>query len=400
MKVLFLIGFSLVCSWFSVGEAAENEERRKYLELRDINYDFAQKYREYLELRASGNHRESRKAAKAFKKRLNSYLLRVPSSEALQDPNGYYSSPKRFGFNPLLWKPINDLYSSKSFVTSGGNPGAFTAIDETSVAPIPVDPAPSGSSPVASEPDSIQDINAQGLRINTANPLSDSSPLSATPNTASYAGLDAEEGAAPMQEIASADELDLPADPAERFPRAVRRYTRGTGILADGLDTLETMLQNTHTLIASGSPDLQTLAEHRRKIEEGMGKLQHIDSILSRFRRRLGVAAKSNELDSSDLREPTRIHSELHRELLLHVEAFENMLEKLGNPYDHMTDEAINHSFMGAAEALQNSTLHRLPSSTIPISRPRLRSGVPRIGEPSAQTIEAGTGQSAEQGSQ
>jgi hypothetical protein len=378
-SVLWMV--SCFCFSFPLGsscEAAENEKRREYLELRDINYDFAQKYREYLEHRASRNHKKSREAAKAFKKRLNSYLLRLPSTQALQDPNGYYSSPLRFGFNPLLWKPINNLYSSKPFLVSDGSPGAFTEVNQGSAHPIDFDSNPELPQESDSSPDKIKSFSDRGLGLDLSNPLNEA-PTDSSPSAFS----DQEEN--PLSSIASADELDLPADPASRFPRAIHRYSRGTEILGDGLTTLEHWLEKTQGLIATGNPDLKTLQAHRLKIEEGLQKLQHIDGILSRFNHRLSKLAEANDLDTTDLREPTRIHSELHRELLENVAAFEDLIKLLGNPYDHVPDDRIEQSFDGAAQSLANPTLSPNPNLMIlPASRLQIQPGQiqPRQAQP------------------
>ena len=106
-----------------------NELRVEYLELRDINYDFAQKYREYLESKRKENNQNSSMKALEYKKSFNSYLLKLPETAVVHNPNGYYSSDEKFGYNPLLWKPINDNYKNKKFLLEDDGNRIFVGVD-------------------------------------------------------------------------------------------------------------------------------------------------------------------------------------------------------------------------------------------------------------------------------
>ena len=99
----------------------EEDERHRYLLLRQMNYDFAINYEEHLEHASKNQFFESEVKSLQFKKRYNDYLLSLPTSESLFDPNGYFSQEDRLGYNPLKRQKVNDIYGASKYIEKSIN---------------------------------------------------------------------------------------------------------------------------------------------------------------------------------------------------------------------------------------------------------------------------------------
>ncbi|MEE2924326.1 MAG: hypothetical protein VX619_06040 [bacterium] len=128
--------------------SAEEDERHRYLLLRQMNYDFAINYEEHLEHASKNQFFESEVKSLQFKKRYNDYLLSLPTSESLFDPNGYFSQEDRLGYNPLKRQKVNDIYGASKYIEKSINkPEIFLEVDDKTPQRMNVNPDKTSSLP-------------------------------------------------------------------------------------------------------------------------------------------------------------------------------------------------------------------------------------------------------------
>lgn len=122
------------------------ELQMQYLELRDVNYDFVENYRQYIQQRENGTL--NRQKSIEFKQKHRQFLVRLPevrnsfgmtfesdtilpvdasTIDPLNNTNAWFH--KKFGINPLERASINQFFSDKPFVTNNPNGQVFTSLD-------------------------------------------------------------------------------------------------------------------------------------------------------------------------------------------------------------------------------------------------------------------------------
>ncbi len=124
------------------------DERHRYLFLRQINYDFASKYEEHLDHANKDEHFDSAVKSLQFKKHYNNYLLNLPTPDSLYDPNGHFSGDDRFGFNPLTRQQLNNIYGAKKYIEKESTPSqTFLETEDTSPQKLNINLSKSPSTP-------------------------------------------------------------------------------------------------------------------------------------------------------------------------------------------------------------------------------------------------------------
>lgn len=338
--------------------AAQSEElKTEYLELRDLNYRFVQKYKEYLRLREMGDLKGSIKAEREFRKQWKNYLIRLPSSAALDDPNGYYASPERFGFNPLLWKPINNIYKNQPFVTQQGNPKIFTDVLSQDPLPMTVDPPASRSSghdfPSLPEFDenefdsilTVYDTELPSLPAPKANLQGGPQGFSASP-----AGM----SPGPRSLIKSSPP---PANIQERLDHASERYGRGAKLLEMGTQRVDLLLDHYEQFLNEPNPNPHKILALRGHISRSLGRLHHLNGILKRVHNRIEIHGDQAKVEPAGLESRFEQQEDNRKKLYAITEGFETLQDETGNLFALLPLEEVQQIFEGAAEELGPPTL-------------------------------------------
>ncbi|GEM_PF-2304893 len=371
--LLLLLGFS------SCLAAAESDAlRMEYLELRDINYRFVQKYKEYLMLKESGDVRGSLRAEREFRKQWKNYLLKMPSQNAYDDPNGYYSSPERFGFNPLLWKPINNLYKAQPVLQGQGQPKIFT--DPQGLEPVAMNvDSPGSGSGSGHEFEGLPTIDENELE-SILTPNDPGLPLqgdpTGTPN--SFAPISSQpSGSGPKSKTPFQSGSGTPPNPEQRVDNAVERYGRGVKLMGLGTQRVDRLLAHYEKLLADPNPNPHKLIALNGHLSRSLGRLHHLNGVLKRVNNRIefGSDKLGIEPDGLDMAEVEQ--KETRRKLIKITERFEQLEDESGNLFTLLPPDMLDEMFDGAQETLGPPPLNPgNPNPQVPGQNP----GTPNTG--------------------
>tara|TARA_Y100000589_G_scaffold309046_1_gene326136 strand:+ start:1200 stop:2585 length:1386 start_codon:yes stop_codon:yes gene_type:complete len=309
--MLLWISIFQLCFTASYLYALPNDARQRYLLLRQMNYDFANSYKQHLRHAEQNELFDSQVKALQFRKKYSDYLLNLPTTNSLFDPNGYFANPQRFGFNPLQRELINNMYGSSQY------------IKDNSIAPV-----------VFLKSD---DNKSQALKIDTDQSPALPQSLSNLPNSIPF-----------EQKTLNLGRDDLPSNAQQTLEA---RYQLGVKTTKDSSDLIKDEINDINTLIAKYEDliNLDSEPEHliliHRKISDSLDITRQNIAILNNYSNRIINAVSNNGLNSGQLE---NIVTKLNQQDIFLDEQelrFNQINKSVGNPYTLITSSKMEEIF-------------------------------------------------------
>ncbi|MCO4782437.1 MAG: hypothetical protein KC646_08935 [Candidatus Cloacimonetes bacterium] len=355
---LFCIFAISACNTISFCEDSEESSKLKYLELRGLNYDYVHFYKKSEDHKDKEEYQKSQENALQYKKKLNSYLIKSPGIKSLQDPNGYFSSDDKLGFNPLKEESINSIFKAKPYLVENGS-HFFVSKQKDEFSDLDIQ-----------EPKELEEVagfsdNDFELQIDEGSFAFDEDglPIVQSDNSSdftakSFSGEDiGGSDASQSQNLQSNDrstddqdqsELEDPTNPKQiRFNKGVHRLHNGVERITKSIKHLNIAMKRYKDYINSENvhPDKVTLM--RDRLQMHISRLHRVNGVLKGYNHGLTVAGRNNDLEG--LQQLHKIHKhQLATENLLDNETqnFERLMEETGNAYRFIPPESIDTAFV------------------------------------------------------
>jgi hypothetical protein len=350
-------------------EESGDSSQLKYLELRGLNYDYVHFYKKSEDYKDKEEYQKSQENALQYKKKLNSYLIKSPNIKSLQDPNGYFSSDEKLGYNPLKQESINSLFKAKPYLVENGShfyvskqKDEFSELDME-------EPHELEEISGFSDADFEIELDEESFAFDEDGlPLienDDTSDFSAKSSAGS--GLNGDQGfqersiqsknLLPGDEESSESLLPGDEDSSEssdqvnpkqvRFDKGINKLHRGVTHFTKAINHLNIAMKKYKEYIHSDSVHPDKVTHMRDCLQMQISRLHRLNGVLRGYGHGLGVAGENNDLEG--LQQLHEIHKQqLATENMLDNETqnFENLMAETGNAYRFMPPETVNTAFI------------------------------------------------------
>ena len=287
------------------------DDRHKYLLLRQINYDFANNYEEHLDHASKDQFFESEAKSLQFKKRYSEYLLNLPTSESLFNPNGHFAAENKLGYNPLLRQNINNIFGNSKYIDNvSKTPEVYLNADDISPQQMNINPDKSES--------------VRGLTKN----LQESTLIDSSAMTLSSDGLPSAAGQSNQV----------------RYAMATNSLENGLGHIRKNILDLENMI-NEYNKISDSTNNPQYLINLQQKISNSIEVIKLNSNSLKQY-----AASVTSSNQTTDIN-VERIDNNLN-EILIEDSKLETIEKRFienaqlpNNPYTLIDDDKMEEIF-------------------------------------------------------